>query len=116
MTKKTGSDYVLFMLGRDHAIGPIRRIAARVLSFYQRAPIHFLADAGWGEFDWMMSSLFRWVLLRLCRQRAQYWCGQAGTKLPSSGWPGSLFVAVIWLGLVMGMDQVFPILPDALIR
>ena len=110
------SDYVLFMLGRDHAIGPIRRIAARILSFYQRAPIHILADAGWGEFDWMMSSLVRCALLRLCRRRADYWREQAGAELPSSGWLGSLFVAAIWLGLVVAIDQVFPILPDALVR
>ncbi|KQO13222.1 hypothetical protein ASF09_02890 [Sphingomonas sp. Leaf242] len=107
---------MLFMLGRDQVIGPIRRIAARILSFYPRAPIHILADAGWGEFDWMISSLVRCALLRLCHQRADYWREQAGTKLPSSGWPGSLFVAAIWLGLVVAVYQVFPILPDALIR
>ncbi|RMB36271.1 hypothetical protein C8J47_1807 [Sphingomonas sp. PP-F2F-G114-C0414] len=107
---------MLFRLGGDRAIDPIRRVAAQILSFYQRAPIHILADAVWGEFDWMMSSLLRCALLRLCRRRAHYWLGQAGTKLPSSGWPGSLFVAAIWLGLVVAVYQVFPILPDALIR
>jgi hypothetical protein len=108
--------YILFQLGQDPALDPVRRGGARVLSFYQRAPIHFLSEAGWGDVDWMSSSLLRWVLLCLCRVRARYWRAQDPMTPPSSGWMGSLFVAAVWLGLVLAVDEAFPILPDALIH
>lgn len=100
---------VLFRLGHDPSLGLVRRFLARVLSFYQRAPIHFLAEVGWGELDWMLSSLVRWLLLRLCARRARYWRAQASIALPSSGWSGSLFVLTLWLGLVLAIARFLPL-------
>ena len=69
----TATAVVLFRLGGDPALDPVRRGAARVLSFYQRAPVHLLAETGWGEFDWMVSSLLRWILLKLRGRHARRW-------------------------------------------
>jgi hypothetical protein len=108
---------ILYRLGRDPEIDGLRRGAARLLSFYQRAPAHFLAEAGWGEFDWMASSLLRWLLLRLCGQRTRWWREQpCPADLPSSGWRGSLMVAAVWIGSLAAVSLAFPIRPDALIR
>lgn len=106
---------VLFRLGGDPALDPVRRGAARVLSFYQRAPVHLLAETGWGEFDWMASSLLRWVLLSLCGRHARRWHVAPRSKPPSSGWSGSLLVITVWLGLTVAVMQAFPVVPNALI-
>lgn len=104
----TAVGVVLFRLGRDRALGLVRRLLARVLSFYQRAPIHVLADAEWGDFDWMMSSLLRGVLLRFCRRRVRYWREQPTVALPSSGWPGSLFVLAVWAIVIAAAISLLP--------
>lgn len=93
----------------------MRRGAARLLSFYQRAPVHFLAEAGWVHFDWTLSSLIRWALLRQCGKRARYWREQQTLALPSSGWSGSLFVIAVWLGLVFLVVRMLPTPADPLI-
>lgn len=37
------------------------------------------------------------------------------SKLPSSGWGGSLLVITVWLALTVAVMQAFPVVPDALI-
>ena len=112
---KARAELVLYELGRDQALGPLRRGSARMLSFYQRAPVHIFTDAAWGDVDWMISSLFRWLLFRICGQRTRWWRERAGSPPPSSGWQGSLFVIAVWSALVLAVDQVFPILPSTLV-
>ena len=108
---KVAAGVLLYRLGRDPLLDPVRRTLARVLSAYQRAPVHFLADAGWGDFDWMASSLLRWLLLRATPRRARHWRAQPRVELPSSGWLGSAFVLGVWTALILAVDRFFPILP-----
>ena len=110
----TAAAVVLFCLAHDPELDPVRRSAARVLSFYQRAPVHLLAEPGWAEFDWMVSSLLRWVLLKLCGRHARRWHTAPRGNAPSSGWSGSLLVITVWIALAVAVMHAFPVVPDAL--